>query len=101
MVGGGVAECSFSFLCGGQWEHWGEDSRMLAGGERGHRHPAHEGEVALWFVLERFVITCPKCGVTSYNPNDVKYRYCGNCHAFHDEPARGSGLASSPKPMGS
>lgn len=25
-------------------------------------------------------ITCPRCGRTSYNPNDVTYGYCGNCH---------------------
>jgi protein-arginine kinase activator protein McsA len=30
-------------------------------------------------------ITCPSCGMTSYNPNDVSQRYCGNCHAFHDD----------------
>ena len=30
-------------------------------------------------------ITCPRCGRTSYNDNDVRERYCGNCHAFHDE----------------
>jgi protein-arginine kinase activator protein McsA len=27
-------------------------------------------------------ITCPECGMTSYNPNDVAEGYCGNCHAF-------------------
>lgn len=27
-------------------------------------------------------ITCPKCGRTSYNLNDVKQRYCGACHVF-------------------
>jgi ribosomal protein S27AE len=26
--------------------------------------------------------TCPKCGMTSHNPNDVENSYCGNCHAF-------------------
>lgn len=26
--------------------------------------------------------TCPDCGRTSWNPNDVKYGYCGACHAF-------------------
>lgn len=25
-------------------------------------------------------ITCPKCGMTSYHPEDVKQGYCGNCH---------------------
>jgi ribosomal protein S27AE len=24
--------------------------------------------------------TCPRCGMTSHNPNDVAERYCGNCH---------------------
>jgi len=30
-------------------------------------------------------ITCPVCGKTSRNPNDVKHRYCGNCRKFHDQ----------------
>jgi len=29
-------------------------------------------------------ITCPACGSTSHNPNDVVNRYCGRCHQFHD-----------------
>jgi len=24
--------------------------------------------------------TCPRCGMTSYNPNDARESYCGNCH---------------------
>lgn len=31
-------------------------------------------------------ITCSLCGRTSHNPNDVEYRYCGNCHRFLDIP---------------
>jgi hypothetical protein len=27
-------------------------------------------------------ITCLHCGMTSYNINDVRNRYCGNCHIF-------------------
>jgi len=30
-------------------------------------------------------IKCPKCGLVSYNPCDVMYKYCGNCHTFHDD----------------
>lgn len=30
-------------------------------------------------------ITCPRCGRTSWNPNDVLNRYCGACHLFHDQ----------------
>jgi len=29
-------------------------------------------------------ITCRICGRTSYNPNDIKERYCGFCHQFHE-----------------
>lgn len=25
-------------------------------------------------------ITCPRCGMTSHNENDVREGYCGNCH---------------------
>jgi hypothetical protein len=28
--------------------------------------------------------TCPKCDRISYNPNDVFYGYCGNCHEFNE-----------------
>lgn len=28
-------------------------------------------------------IRCLVCGRTSWNPNDVRARYCGSCHAFH------------------
>jgi len=30
-------------------------------------------------------ITCPKCGMVSYNQNDVENKYCGNCHQFHSD----------------
>lgn len=30
-------------------------------------------------------ITCPQCKRTSYHPEDIRQRYCGACHAFHDE----------------
>jgi ribosomal protein S27AE len=33
-------------------------------------------------------IVCPRCGMVSHNPNDVEQRYCGNCHAFHDDMLR-------------
>jgi hypothetical protein len=25
-------------------------------------------------------ITCPRCGMSSPNPNDIREGYCGNCH---------------------
>lgn len=30
--------------------------------------------------------TCPRCGAESFNPNDIRERYCGHCHAFVDDP---------------
>lgn len=26
--------------------------------------------------------TCPVCQARSYHPDDVRYGYCGRCHAF-------------------
>ncbi|HWT30767.1 MAG TPA: hypothetical protein VN240_07040 [Propylenella sp.] len=28
-------------------------------------------------------ITCPRCQLRSYNPNDIRERYCGRCHDWH------------------
>jgi ribosomal protein L37E len=25
-------------------------------------------------------VTCPRCFKTSYNPDDIREGYCGNCH---------------------
>lgn len=30
-------------------------------------------------------ITCPQCGMTSYNLNDIKEKYCGHCHQWHED----------------
>jgi hypothetical protein len=30
--------------------------------------------------------TCPRCQAVSYNPNDIRERYCGRCHVFVDDP---------------
>jgi hypothetical protein len=29
-------------------------------------------------------IVCGKCGMTSYNRNDITHRYCGNCNIYLD-----------------
>lgn len=34
-------------------------------------------------IAESF--TCPQCHRTSFNPNDIKARYCGACHLFEDQ----------------
>lgn len=31
-------------------------------------------------------ITCPSCGLTSYNPNDIRQGYCGLCHDWTSKP---------------
>lgn len=33
--------------------------------------------------------TCPDCGRTSHNPNDVEHRYCGACHWWTGDPLLG------------
>lgn len=39
-------------------------------------------------------IVCPTCGMVSHNPNDVTHRYCGHCHAFHDDLTNASVLST-------
>lgn len=29
-------------------------------------------------------IICGHCGMTSYNENDIRMKYCGNCCTFHE-----------------
>lgn len=37
-----------------------------------------------WKYPETFPnIECPKCNRTSYNINDIKYKFCGNCNEWH------------------
>ena len=40
-------------------------------------------------------ITCGRCGLTSYNPGDVRHHYCGRCHVFHDDEAELEALESA------
>jgi uncharacterized protein YjbJ (UPF0337 family) len=37
-------------------------------------------------------IKCLICGLGSYNPHDVEQRYCGACHAFHDDLIKPTGV---------
>jgi hypothetical protein len=37
---------------------------------------------------------CQHCGAESFNPNDIRERYCGRCHAFVDDPP-----AIRPRPL--
>lgn len=38
--------------------------------------------LALRIIKKMPTFTCPDCQRTSYNPNDVRERYCGACHKF-------------------
>lgn len=33
-------------------------------------------------VTEQKSFVCPKCHMESFNPSDILYSYCGNCHEF-------------------
>jgi hypothetical protein len=36
-------------------------------------------------------VTCPRCCRTSYNENDIRAGYCGNCHAWTSPPRESIG----------
>jgi hypothetical protein len=42
----------------------------------------HECAIPVACVEARPSFTCPRCGATSYNPNDIAEQYCGRCHVF-------------------
>lgn len=35
-------------------------------------------------------ITCPRCGATSYHPEDIAQGYCGRCHWWTSDPLLGA-----------
>lgn len=41
-------------------------------------------------TVQEASITCPRCGMTSFNPNDVSEGYCGNCHDYTGQDNPGS-----------
>jgi hypothetical protein len=43
-----------------------------------------------WESVSHESFTCPECFKTSYNPNDVREQYCGNCHKFWRDTPRTS-----------
>lgn len=43
----------------------------------------NQREVSVRKVPASFI--CPRCGAVSYNPNDLRERYCGRCHVFVDD----------------
>lgn len=30
-------------------------------------------------------IKCPQCRMISYNENDIKFKFCGKCHQWHED----------------
>jgi predicted amidophosphoribosyltransferase len=51
-------------------------------------------------VSESPSFTCPRCGSVSYNPNDIRERYCGRCHAFVDDPPAACAACGASQPFG-
>lgn len=56
--------------------------------------------VSLGFVIDKDAdggeyIRCSRCGRASYNPNDMKFKYCGFCHVHHE--VQGPKTANEPR----
>lgn len=63
-----------------RWErNLGWDPTPKLAMEQANEHQAKPGHAASTF-------TCPRCGKTSHNPNDVRESYCGSCHQFQAAP---------------
>lgn len=40
--------------------------------------------------------TCPRCGMTSYNPHDIRWSYCGNCKEHTGHKLAGTSWQANP-----
>lgn len=80
----GATETKKCFFC----ERPALDGHLTCGRLECPEGAAREIDRARW-VADRFKelisYSCPRCGRTSYNPNDRRERYCGACHRFEDE----------------
>ncbi len=50
-----------------------------------HPDGVYQDEPAGLTKLIEEAYTCPDCHMVSFNPNDIKYSYCGNCHKFEGQ----------------
>jgi ribosomal protein L37E len=57
---------------------------MLAGKRRQQGVPETPSRKRI--LIMRRCITCPSCGLTSYNVNDVEQGFCGKCGLYHRAP---------------
>ncbi|MBA7678886.1 hypothetical protein ES703_87165 [subsurface metagenome] len=46
---------------------------------------AFRKEIIKGGMVEQESYTCPKCGMTSYHPDDIKHEYCAKCHKTRRE----------------
>jgi hypothetical protein len=74
-----MSECPY---CG--WDGAETVNAEIAHMERAHPDVINERLAAIG--EPPISITCPECGMTSYNKNDIQFGYCGNCHAYTGAP---------------
>lgn len=62
------------------------EALTAAGADAAVWGPADMRTMRIPFDLQRLRrppgFTCPRCGKTSYHPEDLRHGYCGACHAF-------------------
>jgi ribosomal protein S27AE len=64
-------------------DQWGYEAAAAACIHIHRDEHSHEKKGALWISKPKQPsITCPRCGMTSHNPNDIEQQYCGNCHEY-------------------
>jgi hypothetical protein len=75
-------------LPNGRPEMYEEFKRLHVPGEYYKPEPHPEPETGANYTIdaEGRSIRCHKCGMTSWNLNDVREKYCGHCHKFHEKP---------------
>lgn len=68
----------------GHYGPWAERYQKLCR-KPGDHQTVKVAATSLSIARDAVSITCPACGRTSYNQNDVREKYCGACHRFHED----------------
>lgn len=77
--------------CGGKIELWGWRLVQKVRGKKWMIYKPRIQNITMNDFKKYFInnrgksIICMTCGKESHNPNDVREKYCGYCHKFHDE----------------
>lgn len=81
--------CLLDSRCWTMWRRYGMPMRLYWGDGRQRFITLLPGQSLGLAERPRTSFTCPRCGATSYNPQDIAEDYCGRCFWWTGDPVLG------------